>query len=303
MDQPEGARMTTTALPAGAAPMAARRSPAMATLRRIVRRPAGAVSLAMLALLVLVAVFAPLLAPHDPYAQTLQDRFQGPSSAHWLGTDDLGRDVLSRLIYGTRISLVAPAVAVGVAIVLGLPAGLYAGYRRDVVAAVLVRVSDALLSIPPIVAAISIVAVLGPGLVTTMIAIGIVFAPRLFRIVRGATLSVAEEGYIDAAESIGSSTSRVVWVHCLPNVLAPVLVQVTLMMGFALLAESGLSFLGLGVQLPEASWGSMLKSAAENQFRAPFAVVPPGVCLSVTILMFNTLGDVVRDATADRKAS
>jgi len=291
----------TTTVPSATALPAPGRPPLFGTLRRIVRCPAGAVSLALLVTLVLVAILAPVLAPHDPYAQSLQDQFQGPSAAHWLGTDDFGRDVLSRLIYATRIVVIAPLVAVGVALVLGLPSGLYAGYRRNAFSTLLTRFADALLSIPPIVAAIAIVAMLGPGLVTTMFAIGIVFAPRLFRIVRGATLNVAEEGYIGSAESIGASTSRVLWVHCLPNVLAPLLVQITLMMGFALLAEAGLSFLGLGVQLPEASWGSMLKSAAEQQFRAPFAVLPPGLCLTVTILAFNTLGDVVRDVTADRR--
>lgn len=274
-----------------------------ATLRRIVRRPAGLFCFVFLTLLVLVAIFAPWVAPQDPYAQDLLTSLQGPSSHHWLGTDYLGRDVLSRLVYASRIAIGAPVVAVGVALVLGLPTGLYAGYRRNRLSDVIGRIADALLSIPPIVAAIAIVAALGSGLVTTMLAIGLVFAPRLFRIVRGATLNVVEEGYIDAAKSIGSSTARVVWVHCLPNVLAPLLVQVTLMMGFALLAESSLSFLGLGVQLPQASWGSMLKAAAEKQFQAPFAVVPPGVCMTVTILVLNTFGDVVRDVTADRRES
>ncbi|MDT0203927.1 ABC transporter permease [Nocardioides sp. AE5] len=282
---------------------ASRRRPGLRVLRQIVRRPAGAISLCLLVGLVFVAVFAPLIAPYDPYDQSLRDQFQGPSSEHWLGTDDFGRDVLSRLIYATRIVVIAPVVAVGLAVLVGLPSGLFAGYLRGRVDAVLSRIADALLSIPAIVAAIAIVAVLGPGIGTTMIAIGLVFAPRLFRIVRGATLSVVEEGYIDAAQSIGASTNRVVWVHCLPNVLAPLLVQITLMMGFALLAEAGLSFLGLGVQLPQASWGSMLKAAADQQFRAPYAVIPSGVCLTLTILAFNTLGDVVRDVTGDRKTS
>lgn len=294
--------MTTSAASSAVVPSQGKR-PAFRTLRLILRRPAGAVSFAFLVGLVVTAVFAPVLAPYDPYAQSLSEQFQGPSAAHWLGTDDYGRDVLSRLIYATRIVVVAPVVAVGIAVLLGLPAGLLAGYLRGRFDAVLSRIADALLSIPAIVAAIAIVAVLGPGIGPTMIAIGLVFAPRLYRIVRGATLTVVEEGYIDAAESIGCSTRRILWVHCLPNVLAPLLVQVTLMMGFALLAEAGLSFLGLGVQLPEASWGSMLKAAADQQFRAPYAVVPPGVCLTLTILALNTLGDAVRDVTADRKNS
>jgi peptide/nickel transport system permease protein len=249
-----------------------------------------------------VAILAPLIAPHDPYAQSLQDRFLGPSWSHPLGTDDFGRDVLSRLIYATRIAIVAPVVAVGLALLLGLPSGLFAGYRKGPIAAILARLAETLMSIPAIVAAIAIISVLGPGLARAMLAIGIVFAPGVFRVVRGAGLSVTEETYILSSQAIGSSTRRVVWVHCLPNVLAPLLVQISLLMGFALLAESSLSFLGLGVQLPEASWGSMLRSASQNQFNAPYAVIPPGVALTLTILALNTLGDVIRDAISDRGA-
>lgn len=288
---------TPVAVPAG------RQHRALEVLRRVVTRPAGALALGFLVLLVLVAVFGPLIAPFDPNAQSLRDQYQPPSWEHWLGTDDFGRDVLSRLIYATRYAVIAPVVAVVVAVVLGLPTGLFAGYRPGRLAAVMSRVSETLMSIPPIVAAIAIIAVLGRGLVWTMLTIGIVYSPRLFRIVRGAALSVSEETFISSAESIGASTNRVVWMHCLPNVLAPLLVQVTLLMGFALLAESSLSYLGLGVQPPQASWGTMLKAATQQQFRAPFAVVPPGVALTLTILALNTLGDVLRDATADRSRS
>lgn len=277
-----------------------RRRPAAATLLRVVRRPAGAVSMCFLVLLVIVAILAPLLAPNDPYTQSLSERFQGVSWSHPLGTDDFGRDVLSRLIYATRIAVIAPLVAVGIALLLGLPAGLLAGYKKGRVGAVFARISETLLSIPPIVAAIAIVAVLGPGLVRMMLAVGIVYAPRVFRVVRSAVLSVSEETYILSSQAIGASTRRVVWVHCLPNVLAPLLVQTSLMMGFALIAESSLSFLGLGIQLPEASWGSMLRSASQNQFNAPYAVIAPGVALTLTILALNTVGDVIRDAVSDR---
>lgn len=279
------------------------RRPAVATLRRVVARPAGALALGFLVLLLLVAITAPLIAPHDPYHQSLQDRFAGVSWRHPFGTDDFGRDVLSRTIYAARLAVLAPGVAVGIALLVGLPTGLLAGYKQGPLAAVLARVFETILSIPPIVAAIAIVAVLGQGLLRTMLAVGIVFSPRVFRVVRSAAMAVAEETYILAAHAIGASTRRVVWVHCLPNVIAPLLVQVSLMMGFALLAESSLSFLGLGVQLPEASWGSMLRSASQHQFAAPDAVIVPGLALTLTILALNTLGDAIRDAIGDRGLS
>lgn len=290
--------MTTTAIGITESEPQSRARPLWSAVRGVLRQPAGLISVGFILLLVIVALFAPWLSPHDPYSQMLSARFQGISAHHWLGTDDYGRDVLSRLIYATRIAVLAPLVAVGVAVVLGLPSGLVAGIKQGKTGAVLSRLADTFLSIPAIIAAIAIVAVLGPGLLKTMLAIGVVYAPRLFRVVRSAALSVAEETYVTSSVSIGSSTSRLLWVHCLPNVMAPLLVQVTLMMGFALLAESSLSFLGLGVQLPDASWGSMLRSASQHQFDAPYAVVVPGIALTLTILAFNTLGDAIRDAIA-----
>ncbi|BAN02071.1 oligopeptide ABC transporter permease protein [Ilumatobacter coccineus YM16-304] len=276
------------------------RSPLRELLRDVVGSPAGLVVLAYLALLLFVAVFATRLMPFDPYTQTLSNRLQGMSAGHWLGTDELGRDVFSRMISATRIALIAPTVAVAVALAIGLPTGLLAGFRKSRLTAVFDRIADTLLSLPPIVAAIAIIAVLGPGLVKAMLAIGLVYSPRIYRIVRGATMSVARETYVESAKAIGCSSTRILWGHCLPNILAPLLVQISLMLGFALLAESSLSFLGLGVQLPEASWGSMLRSASQHQIRKPYGVVAPGVAISVTILAFNVLGDVVRDALAKR---
>jgi peptide/nickel transport system permease protein len=269
----------------------------------LMRRPSFVVAAGFLVFLVVVAALAPLIAPHDPSAQVLEDRLQGPSWTHLLGTDDLGRDVLSRLVYAARLALLAPLISVGVAILLGVPAGLWAGMRRGWVDAITGRLNDTLLSLPGLAFALAVVAVLGPGLVNAMVAMGIVFAPSLYRVVRGATLAVAEESFIESARAIGCSTRRIVWVHVLPNIAAPFLVQVTILMGVALLAEASLSFLGLGVQPPDSSWGSMLEVAYQNQYAAPLAVLPAGTALVLTVLSFNTVGDSIRDAVARRRDS
>jgi peptide/nickel transport system permease protein len=270
-------------------------------LRAILRRPASAAASGFLLLLVFFAVAGPLIYPHDPDAQDLGNRLAGLSWTHLLGTDEFGRDVASRIIQASRIAIAAPLISVGVALVIGLPFGLWAGLRRGIVDAVAGRLADTLLSLPALVGALAIVSVLGPGLVNAMLAVGIIFSPGLFRVVRGATLSVAEETFVDSAVAIGSPTRRTLWVHILPNIAAPLMVQVTVLMGVALLAEASLSFIGLGVQPPSASWGSMLKAAYTNQFNAPFSVVPPGVAMLLTVLAFNTIGDAIRDAFGIRR--
>jgi peptide/nickel transport system permease protein len=275
-------------------------SPLRQALRRLVRRPSSAVAIGFVLLLVALAVLAPWVSPHDPLAQDLSDAFAPTSASHWLGTDDLGRDVASRLIHAIKLALLAPLISVGVAVALGVPTGLWAGLSRGYVDAILSRIADALLSLPGLAFALAIIAVVGPGLANVMVALGIVFTPSLFRVVRGAAMSVAEEPYIDAARSIGSPTSRILWVHVLPNVAAPLLVQSTILMGLALLSEAGLSFLGLGVQPPAASWGSMLRTAYDNQFEAPLSVLPPGIAVVLTVLAFNTIGDAIRDVMSAR---
>jgi peptide/nickel transport system permease protein len=236
--------------------------------------------------------------PYDPALQNLGDRFSGPSASHWLGTDEFGRDVLSRMMTAAQIALVAPLIAVSTAAVLGVPIALLAGLRRGAVDAVAGRLADAVMSLPALALAMAIIAILGAGLVNSMIAVGIAFAPSLFRVVRGAALATSRETFMESAESIGCSTRRMVWVDLLPNVAAPMLVQVTILMGVALLAEAGLSFIGLGVQPPDTSWGSMLAAAYQNQFRDPFGAVAPGAALALTVLCFNVLGDTLRDVIA-----
>lgn len=260
------------------------------------RKPAVFLAAAFLLVLIVLAVFAPLIAPYDPAAQDLIGQLQPPSPAHLLGTDHLGRDVFTRLIFATRLTLLAPLISVGVAILLGLPFGMLAGYRRGWVDAVTGRVAEIFLSLPGLVFALAMVAVLGPGIVNAMLALGIAFSPGLYRIIRAATLGVARETYIESARSIGSGTPRILFVHVVPNILAPFIVQVTILMGISIIAESGLSFIGVGAQPPTASLGSMLRDAYDFQFQAPLAVLPPGILLVLTVLCFNTLGDRLRDA-------
>lgn len=290
----------TLTVPAGPPAATPDDSPRRRAVRQLLRRPSSVVALGFVLLLVVLAALAPWISPHDPLAQDLSDAFAPYSADHLLGTDDIGRDVASRLLAAIRLALLAPLISVGVALALGVPTGLWAGLSRGYVDAVLSRIADALLSLPGLAFALAIIAVVGPGLTNVMVALGIVFAPSLFRVVRGAAMAVAQEPFIDAARSIGSPTRRILWVHVLPNVAAPLLVQATILMGLALLAEAGLSFLGLGVQPPQASWGSMLRTAYDNQFEAPLSVLPPGIAVVLTVLAFNTIGDAIRDVMSAR---
>lgn len=271
-------------------------SAARSTVLSRLRTPAVFLSFGFLLLLLFVAIFAEVIAPYNYAAQDLQNQLQSPSAEHWLGTDHLGRDVLSRLMFATRLTLLAPVLSVGIALVISLPTGLLAGYRRGWVDAVTGRVAEVFLSIPALVFALVLVAVLGRGLFNAMLALGIAFAPGLYRVVRAATLGVVGETYIESANSIGSPTARTVLVHVVPNIMAPLVVQVTILMGISILAEAALSFIGVGAQPPSASLGTMLRDAYDFQYQAPFAVVPPGIMLMITVLCFNTLGDRFRDA-------
>jgi ABC-type dipeptide/oligopeptide/nickel transport system permease subunit len=264
--------------------------------RRFKRQRAAMVAAGFLIVVALAAIFAPLIAPKDPIEQSLSDSFANPSSDYWLGADRLGRDTLSRLIYGARYSLLAAAQAVAVAVVLGVPLGLLAGFARGWFDSVASLVADAVLSIPAIILALAIVGVLGPNLTNAMIAIGIVYAPRLFRVVRGAAISVREETYIDAARASGVGTLRIARGHVLPNVMSPLIVQISLALGFAVLAEAAVSFLGLGVQPPDASWGVMLGQATAQLEDHPVLVLAPGIAIVLTVLAFNVLGDGLNDS-------
>jgi peptide/nickel transport system permease protein len=265
-------------------------------VRRLLHNRSAVVALVFLTVAALLVIAAPLIAPYDPLEQDLRATLQSPSGEHWFGTDDLGRDVLSRILFAGRISLLAALEAVVVGVVLGVPFGLLSGYAGGRADTVVMRVTDAVLSFPPLILAIAIVGIRGPGLTNAMIAVGIVFAPRFARLVRGTVRSVTEETFIEASRSIGTSGYRIVVWHVVPNVLSPLIVQVSLAASFAMLAEAGLSFLGLGVQAPDASWGSMLGRALSYINLAPWLVIFPGLCIALTVLALNVFGDGVRDA-------
>ncbi|WP_433504044.1 ABC transporter permease [Pseudonocardia halophobica] len=265
-------------------------------VRRFRRQKLALAALVYLVLVVLAAALAPLLATHDPLAQNLGSVLQQPGGGHVLGTDDLGRDVFSRALYAGRVSLVAAAQAVGVAVVLGVIPGLIAGYAGRKVDAVIMRLTDALMSFPPLILAIAFVGVLGPSLTNAMFVIGVIFAPRFVRLVRGTVLSIREETFVEASRSIGTPTPRVILRHVLPNALSPLIVQISLTAAMAMLAEASLSFLGLGVQPPDASWGSMIERGFRYTATAPWLTVFPGLLIALTVLAFNILGDGLRDS-------
>ena len=256
----------------------------------------GAISLVFLFLLVVISALAPWISPYSPLAQDFDATLAPMSAAHWLGADDLGRDTLSRLIYGGTASLYASFLAVFVAILIGVPVGLLAGYLGGWVDEIVSRIIDSFLSFPAIVLAIAVTGALGIGLTNGMISVGIVFAPQLARLVRARTLVVRHELYVDSARCFGASTGRILWRHILPNTIQPVIVQVTLLLAGALLAEASLSFLGLGIQPPNASWGAMLARAYQNMEISPEQMYPPGLAILFTALAFNALGESMRVA-------
>jgi peptide/nickel transport system permease protein len=253
-------------------------------------------SITFLLLLFLVSVLAPVIAPYAPTDQNVAELLAPPSAQHWLGTDDLGRDVLSRLIYGAPNSLYASFLAVFIAVLLGLPVGLLVGFIGGWFDEIFSRFIDALLSFPPIVLAIAVTGALGIGLTNAMLAVGFVFAPFLARIVRAQTLVVKSALYVEASRGFGASTPHIIVRHILPNAIQPVIVQVTLMLAIALLAEAALSFLSLGVQPPAASWGGMLARAYNYIEIAPEQMYAPGMAILLTALAFNALGESMRVA-------
>ena len=254
---------------------------------------AGAI---FLILVILAAIFAPLVAPHPPNAQDINAINASPSWSHWLGTDDLGRDILSRLIWGARISLRAAFEIVGLAAVVAIPLGLVAGFFRGAVDSVIMRTMDALFSFPPLILALTVAALLGADVNDAAIAIAIVFVPGFVRLLRGEVIAVREEAYIESARSLGATSNRLLARHVLPNVASPIIIQLALSLGFALLTEAGLSFLGIGEQPPTPSWGGMLQEGFQFINSAPWAVIFPGVAIMLTVLAFNLVADGLRDS-------
>ncbi|MBX3529050.1 MAG: ABC transporter permease [Rhizobiaceae bacterium] len=258
-------------------------------------------ALAVLVAFVVLALLAPWVAPYDPNAQDLLSRLKPYSAEHWLGTDEYGRDQLSRLIFGARVSLLAAVEVVAVGLLLGVPSGVLAGFFPGLIDGALSRISDALMSVPSLVLALTIVAVLGQGLGSAMFAVGIVFTPRFFRVARASTYEVRQETFIEASFAIGCSWWRVAWRHVLPNAMSPLVVQIAVVLGAAITAEASLSFLGIGVQPPTASWGGMLSSAYQNLYEAAYLIWAPGIAIALTVLAFTALGDEARVALGTRQ--
>jgi peptide/nickel transport system permease protein len=269
--------------------------------RRLARRRAALIGLAIVAFFIVVAIAAPLLAPYDPLATDWRAVRKPPSSLHFFGTDELGRDVLARVIWGARASLLAGLVSVSIAVAVAVPLGLVSGYLGGAVDGLLMRVVDAMLAIPFLILAIALAAFLGPNLTNAMIAIGVAQTPIFMRLTRGQVLAIKHENYIEAARAIGNPGRRIMLRHILPNVLAPILVQATLAIAAAIIAEATLSFLGLGQQPPAPSWGSMLNTATRFLSQAPWMAVWPGLAIFSLVLSFNLLGDGLRDALDPRR--
>ena len=254
----------------------------------------------VLLLVILVAFFAPLLAPYNPYDQNLNQALLQPSAQHWLGTDPLGRDELSRVIYGTRISLEVGLIAVGIAAIIGFTAGLVGGYFGGLLDTIIMRVVDSLMAIPPIVLTLAISAALGGGLQNIMIAVAIGMSPEYCRMIRSMAITIKETEYITAGHAIGASNVRVMVRHILPNSFPPLIVLVTLSMGYAILLEASLSFLGIGIAPPGAAWGSMVNEGYRYLMSNPVLSIAPGGCIMIVVLSVNLLGDGLRDALDPR---
>ena len=250
---------------------------------------------------VVVAIFAPLLATHDPFQTSFMTVRKAPSLQFWLGTDELGRDIYSRMIYGARASLMAGLVSVSIALIVGLPFGLAAGYFGGWTDSIISRATEALLAIPFLILAIALAAFLGPSLINAMIAIGVSAAPIFVRLARGQVLAIKNEDYVQSTRALGASDLRIIARHIFPNVMPPLIVQATITIATAIIAEASLSFLGLGLQPPNPSWGSMLNTAKNFMTQAPWMSIFPGSAIFLVVLGFNLLGDGLRDALDPRQ--
>ena len=258
------------------------------------------IAAAVICVTVLMAIFAPLVSPYDPLKQDLNSLLAAPGPTHLLGTDNVGRDVLARVIWGSRVSLVAGSVSVAIAVVVGCFLGLIAGYSGGRLDDVVMRVMDAVLSFPALVLALALGAVLGAGVGGVLITLGIVYAPTFARLMRGQVLTIRTREYIDAARLLGAADWHILLRHVLPNAATPIVVQASLSVAFAILAEASLSFLGLGIQPPEPSWGSMINAGRGYLQQAPWIVFGPGAALFLTVLSLNFVGDAIRDALDPR---
>jgi peptide/nickel transport system permease protein len=271
-------------------------SPGARAWRRLIKRKSAALGLAVIIAFVLIAVFAPLIVPYDPTQQSWTTIRKPPSLEHWFGTDESGRDLFSRVIFGARASLLAGVVSISIALGIGVPIGLLAGYGGAWIDALIGRITDAMLACPFLILAIALAAFLGPSLENAMIAIGITATPIFVRLTRGQVMAVKVEDYIEAARAVGNPPVRIAVKHILPNIMPALIVQATISIATAIIAEASLSFLGLGQQPPAPSWGSMLNTAQRFLTNAPWMAVWPGLAIFLCVLSFNILGDGLRDA-------
>ncbi|CAG1023320.1 Glutathione transport system permease protein GsiD [Methylococcales bacterium] len=278
--------------------------PRTSALRRFLRvffsRKVVIFGAAIMFLLIAAAILAEIISPYDPYAQNLREALQQPSAAHWLGTDPLGRDILSRIIYGTRTSLAVGLVSVGIASLIGMSFGLLAGYFGGIVDTLIMRFVDALLAIPSLMLALALGVALGGGLTNVMISLGISLIPTYARLMRGQVLTVKQADYITASDVIGASDLRIILVHVFPNCLSPLIVLITMNLGLAILSEAALSFLGLGIKPPGAAWGAMVNDGYRYLLTNPLLSFAPGFCVMLVVLAFNLVGDGLRDALDPR---
>jgi len=270
--------------------------PRWRTLRRFSRNRLAVIGAVIITVLVLLAITAPVLARYDPiFDQDYGNLLSGPSAEHWLGTDDLGRDIYTRMLYGSRISLQAALISVGLAFSLGVPIGIVSGYYRGAVDAIVMRVVDALQAFPSLILALALAAALGGGFFNAMVAVGIGFTSSFVRLARGQAMTIRNLDYVMAARSIGAGHLRIMWRYILPNSLAPLVIQATFAMGTAIIAEAGLSYLGLGAKPEDPSWGSMLHIAQGYLNTTPMLAMWPGLAIFLVVLGFNLLGDGIRE--------
>jgi ABC-type dipeptide/oligopeptide/nickel transport system permease subunit len=285
---------------AGAGPAIRQASEARRIFRVMFSRWIVVVGMVIVLGIIFMAVFAPLVAPYSPDKQSLETRLQQPSREHLLGTDELGRDVLSRVIYGSRISLMVGILVIGIASLIGMSLGILAGYFRGWANNIIMRITDAMMSLPPLVLALAIATAIGGGLKGVILSLGIAMVPGYCRLMCGQVLSIKEDDYITGARSLGATDTRIMLLHILPNSFPPLLVLLTLTIGSAILSEAGLSFLGIGVEPGTATWGSMVSDGYNYLFLNPLLSFAPGIAITLAVLSFNMVGDGLRDALDPR---
>ena len=274
------------------------RLPSAEVFQRLKKHRLALIGAGIILVLIFIAVLAPFIAPHDPIEQNLEHRLLSPNTEYLLGTDNLGRCILSRLIHGTSVSLQIGVMVVGIASIIGVTLGLIAGYRGGLTDELIMRIVDILLAFPGIILALAIAGILGPSLYNVMLALAVIGWTSYARVVRGSVLSVKEKEFVEAARALGTGEARIMFRHILPNVMAPVIVMATLGMAHVILAAAALSFLGLGAQPPTPEWGSMLNDGRAFMRTAPHLTIFPGLAIMVTVLAFNFLGDALRDILA-----